>query len=180
MRSLHVISRKINALIIMVIAGLILSVTLAWNYYETRKITEFEQGNFTSELLAHGLPREAAAVIEENIQKQPLSSRSIKLRQVLAEIYMNDLNDYEKALSELIFVKTFSPQLASATEKNIRYCMTRLGRVYDVERRKMHDLGINPVVNEVSSSTVIRIANKPVLSVEQLKMKIKEFICDGK
>lgn len=159
----------------MVIAGLILSVSLAWNYYETRKTSNFEEETYTAELLAHGLSREAASSIEESIRKEPVSPRSIKLRRVLADIYMNDLNDYEKALSELIFVKTFNPELASSTEKNIRYCMTRLGHVYDVERRKMHDLGINPIKNEVSSSTVIRIANKPVCSVDNLKQKIKEF-----
>lgn len=178
MRTLHVISRKINAMIVLIVVGLVLSISMSWHYYQVRATTEFEEETFMSELLAHGLPREAASILEENISKQPLSNRSMKLRKVLAEIYMNDLNEYEKALSELIFIREFEPKVASNTsgiEKNIRYCMKRLGRVYDIERRKMLDVGINPVINNVASSTVIRIGNKSVFSIDQLNAKLDEL-----
>jgi len=162
-------------MIVLIVVGLVLSVSMSWYFYQMRAVTEFEEETFMSELLAHGLPREAASTLEENISKQPLSSRSTKLRKVLAEIYMNDLNEYEKALSELIFIRSFEPGIASQTEKNIRYCMKRLGRVYDIERRKMLDVGVNPIKNNVASSTVIRIGNKAVYSVDQLNAKLDEL-----
>lgn len=175
MNSLRGISRKINAIILLVIAGLALSLAMAWNYYQTRKTTEVEEESYAAELLSHGLPAQAAEIIEASIQRQPVSSRSLKMRKVLADIYMNELNDYEKAMSELVFIKSYSPEIASSTEESIRYCMQRLGRVYDIERRKMLDKGVNPVLNTVATGTAIRIGNQAAVSVETLKQKMTQL-----
>lgn len=174
MNSLRGITKKIDAMLIMVIAGLILSLALSYNYYQTRRTTVTENESYAASLLAHGLPGEAAAIIAENIRKQPIADRSLKLRKVLAELYMNELNDFEKALSELVFIKNFAPDsaVASGTEEQIRYCLNRLGRVYDVERRRMLEGGENPVVNNVVSETVVRLGNRHAIGLEELKQRI--------
>ncbi|GAB4276432.1 MAG: hypothetical protein Kow0029_18380 [Candidatus Rifleibacteriota bacterium] len=180
MNSLRGISRKIDAILLMVMAGLALSLALAYNFYQTRKLTGYEKDQYAAELLAYKLPQEAVRVLEESIRSQPVSDKSLRLRRTLADIYMKELNDYEKALGELVFIRTFSPKTASDTEADIRYCLNRLGRSYDVDRRIMLEKGINPVENDVNDNTVIRIGNKEAMSVAQLKARLNEMNIDVK
>lgn len=175
MNSLRGISKKTDAILLMVMAGLALSLVLAWNYYQTRRLTGFEKDQFAAELLAYDLPTEAATILEESIRMQPLSDKNLKMRRALADIYMKELNQFEKALGELVFIRTFSPGNASETESDIRYCLNRLGRTYDVERRAMLDNGINPVKNEVTSAAIVRIGNKEAVTVEELKSRLQEM-----
>lgn len=174
MNSLRSISRKIDAMLIMIIAGLVLSLALAWNYYQSRRMTYVEKETLAASLLAYSLPSEAAAVMNEMIQRQPVSERSLKLRRVLAEVYMNELNDFEKALAELVFINNFAPgsEVASGTEDAIRYCLNRLGRVYDVERRRLLEGGENPLENTVNDSSVVRFGNRHAISVDQVRQKL--------
>jgi len=174
MNSLRSISRKIDAMLIMIIAGLVLSLALAWNYYQSRRMTYVEKETLAASLLAYSLPSEAAAVMNEMIQRQPVSERSLKLRRVLSEVYMNELNDFEKALAELVFINNFAPgsEVASGTEDAIRYCLHRLGRVYDVERRRLLEGGENPLENTVNDSSVVRFGNRHAISVDQVRQKL--------
>ena len=173
MNSLRGITRKIDAMLLMVIAGLILSLAISYNYYQSRKTTIIENEELAASLLAHGLPAEAAGLLEENIRRQPLSDRSIKLRKSLVDIYMNELNDYSKALAELVFLKTLNgPAVASGSEEKIRYCLNRLGRVYDAERSRLLEGGTNPVVNNVASNTVVRLGNRHAISVDELRSQL--------
>ncbi|MDN5280284.1 MAG: hypothetical protein PWR01_4249, partial [Clostridiales bacterium] len=137
MNSLRGISKKIDAILLMVMAGLALSLVLAWNYYQTRKMTGYEKDRFAAELLAYDLPQEAAHVLEESIRMQPYSDKSLKMRRALADIYMKELGQFDKALGELVFIRTFSTDVASETEEDIKFCLNRLGRTYDVDRREM-------------------------------------------
>ncbi|MDD3146944.1 MAG: hypothetical protein PHD82_06545 [Candidatus Riflebacteria bacterium] len=176
MNSLRSITRKIDAMLLMIIAGLILSLAISYNYYQSRKTTIIENEELAANLLAYGLPGEAAQLLEENIRRQPLSDRSIKLRQSLVDIYMNEMNDYSKALSELVFLKTLnSPQVASSSEEKIRYCLNRLGRVYDAERSRMLADGINPLAGNVASNTVVRLGNHHAISVDQLRQQLNSM-----
>ncbi len=173
MNSLRGITRKIDAMLLMVIAGLILSLAISYNYYQSRKTTIIDNEELAASLLAHGLPAEAAQLLEENIRRQPLSDRSIKLRKSLVDIYMNELNDYSKALAELVFLKTLNgPAVASGSEEKIRYCLNRLGRVYDAERSRLLEGGTNPVVNNVASNTVVRLGNRHAISVDELRSQL--------
>jgi len=158
----------------MIIAGLVLSLALAWNYYQSRRMTYVEKETLAASLLAYSLPSEAAAVMNEMIQRQPVSERSLKLRRVLSEVYMNELNDFEKALAELVFINNFAPgsEVASGTEDAIRYCLHRLGRVYDVERRRLLEGGENPLENTVNDSSVVRFGNRHAISVDQVRQKL--------
>lgn len=172
MNSLRGISKKIDAILLLVMAGLILALVLAWNYYQTRKMTGYEKDLYAAELMAFDLPEKAAAILEESINRQPYSDKSLKMRRALADIYMKELHQFEKALGELVFIRTFADDTASATEDDIRYCLNRLGRSYDVERRRMIDQGVNPVENNVSSATVVRLGNKEAISVAQVRRQL--------
>jgi hypothetical protein len=180
MNSLRGISKKINALLLMVMAGLALSLVLSWNYYQSRKLTGYEKNTYAAELLAYDLPAEAVNMLEQSISLQPLSEKSLKMRRKLAQIYMNELNQYEKALSELVFIRTFSGKKNEDVEEDIRFCLNRLGRVYDVDRRMMIDDGVNPVKNEVASQTLVRIGNKEAISVDEFRARLREMGIDEK
>lgn len=173
MNSLRGISKKLNAILLLVMIGLILALMLAWHYYQTRKMTSYDKEHYAAELLAFELPEKAAAVLEDYISRQPYSSKSLNMRRALADIYMKELHQFEKALGELVFLRTFSPATASETENDIRYCLNRLGRTYDVERRRMLDSGINPLENTVASDTVVRFGNKGVVTLQQLKERLR-------
>lgn len=176
MNSLRGISRKIDAMLLLIIAGLVLALALSWNYYQNRRMTFNEKETLAAGLLAYNLPGAAAALIEETISRQPVSEKSIKLRKVLAEIYMNELNDFEKALAEMVFIKTYAPQseVASGSEEAIRYCLNRLGRVYDAERSKILAGGGNPIENNLKPTTVVRFGNRHALSLEELQLRLQE------
>lgn len=180
MNSLRGISRKIDAVLLLVMVGLCLALILAWNYYQTRKMTGYEKDVFAAELLAYDLPEQAAAILEESISRQPYSEKSLKMRQALADIYMKELHQFEKALAELVFLRTFSLPDAAAIEDNIRYCLNRLGRSYDVDRRKLLAAGENPVANNVASDTVIRIGNRHAVSLEDVHNQLRVMNIDPK
>lgn len=174
MSNIRSLNRKVDAMLIMVIATLILGLALSYNYYQSRKTTYTENSEFAADLLAYSLPSEAATVLEENIRRQPLSPKGLKMRKALADIYMNEMNDFDKALSQLLYINHFAAntEIASGTEEKIKYCMTRLGRVYDAERRNMLSEGVNPIVSSVASETVIQLGNKEALSVDALKLRM--------
>ncbi len=174
MNNLHTLNRKVDAMLIMVIALLILGLALSYNYYQSRKTTNTENSEYAADLLAYSLPSEAAKVLEENIRRQPLSQKGLKMRKALAEICMNELNDYDKALAQLVFINHFGKDtdVASGTEEKIKYCLTRLGRVYDAERRNMMNEGENPIVNTVGPDTVVQLGNKQAISIDELKLRL--------
>lgn len=173
MNSLRGISKKVDAVLLLVMIGLILALMLAWHYYQTRRMTGYEKDRYAAELLAFELPEKAAAILEDSISRQPYSSKSLKMRRALADIYMKELHEFDKALGELVFLRTFSPGTASETENDIRYCLNRLGRTYDVERRKMLDKGLNPLESSVASDTVVRLGNRAAVSLEQLRHRLR-------
>ncbi len=177
MHNLRTLNRKLDAMLIMVIAVLILGIALSYNYYKSRRTTFSENSEYAADLLAYSLPSEAARVLEENIRRQPLSEKGLKMRKALAEICMNELNDFDKALGQLLYIKRFAldSAIASGTEEKINYCLTRLGRVYDAERRNMLNEGINPIVNTVASDTVVQLGNKQAIGLNELKLRLSQI-----
>ncbi|MBQ2593101.1 MAG: hypothetical protein II567_07460 [Candidatus Riflebacteria bacterium] len=177
MSNIRTLNRKLDAMLIMVIAMLILGIALSYNYYKSRRTTFSENSEYAADLLAYSLPSEAARVLEENIRRQPLSEKGLKMRKALAEICMNELNDFDKALGQLLYIKRFAPDsaIASGTEEKINYCLTRLGRVYDAERRNMLNEGINPIVNTVASDTVVQLGNKQAIGLNELKLRLSQI-----
>ena len=177
MSNIRSLNRKLDAMLIMVIAVLILGIALSYNYYQSRRTTFSENSEYASDLLAYNLPSEAAQVLEANIRREPLSEKGLKMRKALAEICMNELNDFDKALGQLLYIKRFAPNsaIASGTDEKINYCLTRLGRVYDAERRNMLNEGINPMVNTVASDTVVQLGNKQAIGLSELKMRLSQM-----
>ncbi len=175
MNSLRAISRKIDAMLLMIIAALILTLALSWNYYQSRRMTKMEKDGFAAALLSYSLPAEAAQIIEESVRRMPMSAKSMKLRRSLAEIYMNELNDYQKALAELVFIKTYAAdkEMKAEVEESIRYCLNRLGRVYDAERSKLLASGINPIESNIASETLVMLGNRHAIGVEELKLRLQ-------
>lgn len=180
MNSLRAMTKKIDAILLMIIALLTLTLVLSWNYYQSRKMTRVEKEVLAAEMLAYDLPVQAVKVLENVIARRPLSDKSMRLRKVLADIYINEFRDYESALAELIFIKTFKPEKAEALEEDIRLCMNRLGRVYDVERRIMLDDGISPLEADVTDETVVQIGNKSLITANDVKSRVKQMGIDYK
>jgi hypothetical protein len=172
MQGLRGLTVRIHAILFMTMAGLGLGLVVAWQLYDTRRAEPADRQDYAAELLAHGLPAEAAHVLEEAIRQEPRSARSVRWRRVVADILIDRLGDHEKALAHLVYVRTFEPRLASETEPLIRQCMDRLGRVYDVQRRLLLADGKNPVQSSVGSATVVAFGNEGALSVSDVRRRL--------
>ena len=173
MRSLML---KVNAILVLVAAGVILGLLLAWDLWTHAPGLrgESDRQALAAELLAHGLPREAAALLEAEIEADPTSARGIRLSRALAEIQLDSLGDSEKALATLVRLRLHDPAQASATEPLVRRCMDRLGRVYDVQRRLLLEKGQNPLVSDISSGTAVRVGNRQAISISEIERRLAQ------
>jgi len=174
MRSLMI---KINAILILVVAGVILGLLLGWNLWNQAPGMggEPDRPALAAELLAHGLPREAASMLETEIERHPTSAAGLRLSRALAEIQIDSLGEYEKALATLVRLRLHDPAQASPTEPLVRRCMDRLGRVYDVQRRLLLEQGKNPVVSDVSSGTAVRVGNRQAISLSEIERRLVQL-----
>jgi len=166
---------RINAILLLLVGGLALGLYLYW-HVEGRSGTvrsRFESGRaYAAELLAHGLVREAVTVMETALAAEPATARALALRRSVADICMDKLGDYEKALAELVFIKPADPAQAGAVEAPIRRCLERLGRVYDVQRRLMLENGLNPTQVYATSTTAVRFGNESVISLAEVEQRL--------
>ncbi|HNW36831.1 MAG TPA: hypothetical protein PKM25_17965, partial [Candidatus Ozemobacteraceae bacterium] len=166
---------RINAILLLLAGGMAVGLLLLWHgeghtgsargQFESRK-------TYAAELMAHGLTGEAVSVMELALNSEPSSGRALKLRRVLADVCMNQLGDYEKALAELIFIKTADPSQAASLESDIRRCLDRLGRVYDVQRRLMLETGLNPALVYATSTTAVRFGNEIAISTAEIGQRL--------
>ncbi len=166
---------RINAILLLLVGGLALGLYLYW-HVEGRSGTvrsRFESGRaYAAELLAHGLVREAVTVMETALAAEPATARALALRRSVADVCMDRLGDYEKALAELVFLKTADPAHAAAVEAPIRRCLERLGRVYDVQRRLMLEKGLNPTQVYATSTTAVRFGNESAISLAEIEQRL--------
>jgi len=175
MNALRTVLTRVNALLLMVLAGLAVGLTLTWDYYGNRRVPTGAGESYAAELLAFGLNNDALVVLQECVAAEPRSARSQRLRLAMAGLYMDRLGDYEKALAELVYVRSVDPGQASATEDRIKRCMDRLGRVYDVQRRIMIEEGKNPMANTVSSSTAVCLGNQQAIQVGEIESRLAQL-----
>lgn len=175
MNALRTVLNRVNTLLLLVLAGLAVGLTLTWDYYTHRRAPARAGEEYAAELLAYGLNQEALQVLQEAVAADPRSPRGLRLRRTMADLYLDRLGDHEKALAELVYVRTVDPTQASATEERVRQCLDRLGRVYDVQRRLMLEEGKNPVVNTVSSATAIRLGNQQAVPVAEVERRLAQM-----
>ncbi|RCK80417.1 MAG: hypothetical protein OZSIB_3163 [Candidatus Ozemobacter sibiricus] len=175
MNALRTLLTRVNTLLVMMLAGLALGLTLAWDYYTQRRVPVRAGEDYAAELLAYGLTHEALQVLQEAAAAEPRSARGLRLRRTMAELYMDRLGDYEKALAELVYVRSVDPGLASATEERVRRCLDRLGRTYDVQRRLMLEEGRNPLVSTVTASTAVRLGNQEAITVAEVERRLAQM-----
>lgn len=168
---------KINAILILVTAGVILGLILGWSLWSRLPGAgaEPDRPALAAELLAHGLPREAASQLEAEIERHPTSPTGLRLGRVLAEIQIDSLGEYEKALATLVRIRLHDPSQASATEPLVRKCMDRLGRVYDVQRRQLLQDGKNPLVSDISSGTAVKVGNRQAISLSEIERRLVQL-----
>lgn len=166
---------RINAILLLLVGSMALGLFLYW-HAEGRSGTlrsRFESGKaYAAELMAHGLVQEAVSVMESALEAEPGSARALKLRRALADVCMNRLGDYEKALAELVYIKTADPAQAASLEAPIRHCLERLGRVYDVQRRLLLESGLNPTQVHATSTTAVRFGNEAAISVADIEQRL--------
>jgi hypothetical protein len=175
MNALRSLDKRMNAVLFLVILVLLLVLGLTWDRHSTRRMLVIDRHSYASELLAHGLPHEALAALQTEVESEPYSERALKLRRVMAEIMMDNLGDYEKALGELVFIRTFDPKQASGVEDLVKQCLHRLGRVYDGQRRLLLEDGKHPLRPEVSSATVVRLGSEEGYSVVQVQERLAQL-----
>lgn len=166
---------RINAILLLLVGGLALGLFLYW-HVEGRSGTirnRYDSGKaYAAELMAHGLVHEAVAVMETALAAEPATARALAMRRVVADICMDRLGDYEKALAELVFIKSADPAQAASVEAPIRQCLERLGRVYDVQRRLMLETGLNPTLVYATSTTAVRFGNESAISLAEIEQRL--------
>lgn len=168
--------QRSNVILLLILGGLFLGLALAWERFGSGSHAMAEQkAAYASELMAHGLDREAAEQIEQLLALPPDDAAAGRYRRVLADLYLNRLGDHEKALAHLVHVKRFHPEAASGTEDLVRRCLDRLGRVYDVQRRHLLDAGINPVKGNVASTTVVKFGTESGISVAEVQQRLLQM-----
>ncbi|HOY68959.1 MAG TPA: hypothetical protein PLP29_18935 [Candidatus Ozemobacteraceae bacterium] len=166
---------RINAILLLVAGAMAVGFFLYWHgegRIESLRSRVAQQKAYAAELLAHGLVSEAAAVMEQAAGFAPASAESLRLRRALADLRMNRLGDYEKALADLVFIKTTDPAQANALEPDIRQCLDRLGRVYDVQRRLLLEGGANPTVVAATQTTAVRFGNEAGITAAELEQRL--------
>ena len=120
MNALRTVLTRVNALLLMVLAGLAVGLTLTWDYYGNRRVPTGAGESYAAELLAFGLNNDALVVLQECVAAEPRSARSQRLRLAMAGLYMDRLGDYEKALASwytfdrLIRARQAQPKIASS------------------------------------------------------------------
>ncbi len=167
---------RVNTLLVLTMIGLVLGLSLAWDRQQSRTTQSGpDRSAYAAELLAHGMTQEAAEILLQESNAAPGSSRGLKLRKILADLYTEKLGDYEKGLAQYVLLRTLDPGQASATEAGIRLCMDRLGRVYDVQRRQILEEGGNPLRIDVGASTAVRLGNESVLTFGDIEKKLGQL-----
>lgn len=174
MNALHGLNRKINTILLVCVLLLVMAISLAWDRFSRRGAAGNDRVLYASELLAHGLSHEAAEILQAEVDASPFSPESLRLRRTLAEILMDKIGDHEKALAELVFLRTYDSSQKAATEELVSRCMDRLGRVYDVQRRRLLQEGKNPLESQISSATAIRVGNEDAMSVAELSQRLAQ------
>jgi tetratricopeptide (TPR) repeat protein len=175
MSALRSLEKRINTILLLCLILLVLTVLSSWERPGAlRSGGTRNRADYAAELLAHGLYHEAVAVLQAEIDAGPTTTESLKYRRILAEIAMEKLGDYEKALAELVFIRSADPGQASATEDLVQQCMNRLGRVYDIQRRLLLAQGKNPLHLQVSSGTAVRIGNEEGIGIAELEQRLAQ------
>ncbi|MBF0544930.1 MAG: peptidyl-prolyl cis-trans isomerase [Candidatus Riflebacteria bacterium] len=174
MSALKSLIARVNAILLLVIISLVIGLITLGVRGEKVHFQSENHLNYAAELLAHGLYNDAVLALQQAVENEPVLEKCLKIRKSISEIYMNYLGDYEKALAELIYIKSHSPAMAVDAENGIKICMNRLGRVYDVQRRMLLEEGKNPIVSEVSSLTVIKLGNESACTIEQLEQQLAQ------
>ncbi|MBF0410447.1 MAG: hypothetical protein HQM10_24085 [Candidatus Riflebacteria bacterium] len=165
---------RINAVLILISLCLLFVLGIFWNMREKAIVQSDNNIELASELIAHGLNHDAATLLQQAVELEPQSERTLNTRKILADLYMNQIGDYEKALTELIFLKSRFNLRTQDIEDKIKNCMNRLGRVYDVQRKILLENGRNPLKSDVSSATVIKFGNESGLTIEQLEQHLAQ------
>ncbi len=178
MESLRQLSRRINTLIVLSISVVCLLVAVTWgglgSHTPVRPDLEarFDQA---AELLAYGLPHQAEPVIESLLENEPLSARSLKLRRVFAEVLMDDLSDWDRALTHLLFLRQHEPAIASTTEAGIARCLARSGRTRAAQRRLDLLAGHNPLRREMASNSVVVIGANDAVTLDDVRQQVAQL-----
>ncbi len=168
--------QRSNITLLLLVGAMFLGLALTWEKFSGgSQAAAKARADYAAELMAHGLDREAADQIEQILNMTPDSEANARYRRTLADLYMIRLGDYEKALAHLVHLRRFHPDHASGTEDLVRRCLDRLGRVYDVQRRRLLDAGINPVKGNVASDTVVKFGNEAGISLAEVRQRLLQM-----
>ena len=176
MQGLKGLQLRVNALLFLLLVSLVLGLSLAWERQHSPQGEPVgDRISYAAELMAHGLNREAAGVLETALERLPPGPEATRYRRVLAELCIEKLGDVERGLSQLVLIRNHDPQQASATEPLVRHCLDRLGRVYDVQRRLLLEKGENPTTNRIGTETVVAFGNEPGISFSELEKRLLQL-----
>lgn len=135
---------------------------------------------FAEELLNKGLYKPAIAEYEKFSQDPGLDRQKLSnLYNLIGNIYMENLNDYENAMANFLKSKTLLPETADKAELNKKLieCLERLGRSTEASLEMAKITALKPEAKglasegEVGKRIVARIGERKI-SMEELEKEI--------
>ncbi|MGB9562027.1 MAG: tetratricopeptide repeat protein, partial [bacterium] len=118
---------------------------------------------YANNLSNNGLYSEAAYEYERILTDSRLElKRRINMLYILANLYMDNLRDYAKALAKYIKLRTLYPDNPYTTEINQRIvvCLEKLGRYTDAQALLQQVTSINPP--QASNKVVASVGTRPI------------------
>jgi len=141
------------------------------------KINVENQKKYVNALMEKGLHLQAVKEYQKLLDASNLSRReSANISYLIGNIYMEDLNDYDGALTSYLKVRIFDPKspLNSETDQKIIECLERTGRSFAAQK-EMDKLTLLKEPKPVSRGMVVANIGKREITIEELENQINKL-----
>lgn len=143
------------------------------------KIDVASQQNLASELLDNKLYPQAIAEYDKIIGSGKIDTKKqANLNYIIANIYMDNLNDYQEAASRFIRAKVLSSddELIKRINKNLVTCFERMGRSLDAQRELDKMTLLEKPEDEKGTRKVVARIGKREITMADLEEEIQKLL----
>jgi len=142
------------------------------------KIDIASEQNLASELLDHKLYPQAIAEYDRIIRSGKIDrKKQANLNYIIANIYMDNLSDYQEAAARFVKAKVLSPddELVKKINKNLVTCFERMGRSLDAQRELDKMTLLEKPDEEKGTRKVVARIGKREITMADLENEIQKL-----
>ncbi len=176
---------KLDLASIVLLAGVILLLIVsALLFFELRgiksanKIDISSQQNLASEFLDNKLYQQAIAEYDRIIQSGKIDrKKEANLNYIIANIYLNNLNDYQNAAARFVKARVLSSddELLEKINRNLVVCFERMGRSLDAQRELDRMTLLEKPSDEKGSQKIVARIGKREMTMADLENEIQRL-----